>query len=517
MFIPIVFSLTPSHHDLIYTWVFFKSLDFAKRYHWPLIAQSRYFNEWEKIYATYPNVLEKEFVEIYECDTPPRKADLQNIIPIEIPHSIERDYISRFSSETDAFLTAVTDNWPELEDYLVKAIQNAEKTTGEKTQGLMTLAEFAFIKNVGKKLGIPVIHYEWSSIRSPAYNKKLLYMDFNGHMGNAKLARRYHEFHKNAARVPILSRKEILALFLKRDDLKYLNDEENIPMYEFGMACAGSWPGCINAFSKATNMEMYTRLLRLFNNDDIYVRNHPGDSDSCVIHEAKHVSNDSTIEFILKSKRIISMSSNIPYEAALFSRPAYDLGFTHYKLITNAELEKLEDKVPTDEQLSFITFCFFLPYELFWTKEYLIFRLSSPSEEDLYMFHLSYYIKSLNLDENILSLPEEERLKVILSKRLDDQRLITTSKWKDTIGDWDENYFSRYIKIHQLQDDVSVLTKRINDLELKNQRIEIDLRDNIANLQQQLTSVISSRSYRMTQPLRKAMAFVRKINDNITI
>jgi hypothetical protein len=473
MFIPIVFSLTPSDHDLVYTWIFLKSLDFAKRYHWPVIAQARYFNEWEKMYNTYPiyGTLTKEWSEIFEYDIP-RKSDLRKIIPIEIPCSIEQDYINRFPSETDAFLAAVTDEWPEMESFLFDAIQNTEKNNNQKTQALMAIADFAFINNIGKKLGIPVIHYEWSSIRFLHYEKKLLFMDFKGLAGNSELEERYHKFHKNAANVPVLSRKEILALFLKKNDLRYLIEEENVPLYEFGMACTTSWPGWVSAFSRVTNIEMYTRILRLFREEDIYVRNHPGDSGNCVINEAKHVSNGSIFDFILKSKRIISIGSNISFDAALFNRPVYDLGYSHYKMITNTDLEKLEDHIPTDEQLSFITFCFFLPYELFWTKEYLFFRLSNPSEKELYMFHLSYYLKSLSLEDGILSLPQEERLKTIIAKRMDEQRPIEIIKTKGIMWNQESDYLSWYIKFHQLSNALSVLEEKTNRLETRNREFE---------------------------------------------
>ena len=48
MIIPVVFTLLPLYDNLIYTWIFYKGVDLAKHYGWPVFAQQQYFTQTDK-------------------------------------------------------------------------------------------------------------------------------------------------------------------------------------------------------------------------------------------------------------------------------------------------------------------------------------------------------------------------------------------------------------------------------------------------------------------------------------
>ena len=91
MIVPVIFSLNPVSKERMYTWVFIKAVSFAKKWHWPVIAQKQYFDDIENMKGfCSDNLLEYFEYEIIG------KCDLEKIVSIVIPKEIETEYIKRF-------------------------------------------------------------------------------------------------------------------------------------------------------------------------------------------------------------------------------------------------------------------------------------------------------------------------------------------------------------------------------------------------------------------------------------
>ena len=58
-----------------------------------------------------------------------------------------------------------------------------------------------------------------------------------------------------------------------------------------------------------------------------------------------------------------------------------------------------------------------MPFELLKNVDYLRWRLQRPSEKEIYLFHLTFHLKQLGLQEQIFSLPENQWLEQILTQR----------------------------------------------------------------------------------------------------
>ena|GEM_PF-655350 len=416
MIIPFIFSLNLSDDGFMYGWTFLRSVDFCKEHRWPLIAQSQYFEQRDEMEELIPDLFKNACCEIFGYSLP-QKSDLDSIIPISIPKEIEKKFIKEYPSESDALHASLTSEWDEMESFLISTVTQLKTETSEKVEAFITLIDYPFLKSAAEKLGMKVIHFEMSTIRFPLYNQTLYYMDFQGLQGNVALEERHRAFCSEGSHVPTLSRKELLALFLNEKDLHYIEKSNNFPQFEVGIACQPNDNTAMSGHNAITNMEMYLRAKRVFAADDICVRNHPADPGSSLLRVANHIDAGSIFDFILNCKRVLSVSSNMPLDAALLGRPSYDLGWTQYRMIAPNSLEPLSDTVIDEQQLNFIVMNFLVPAKLFWSVDYLKYRLSFPSETDLYMHHMRHYLATVSLDESLFSLDKTQRLDTILIQR----------------------------------------------------------------------------------------------------
>lgn len=491
MIVPIVYSLAPWDHKMAYGWNFVKSLDFASKYRWPVIAPARYFN-WENLMLVSPALTTEPIMDLFDYEKP-TKALLERIIPFPIPVLIEKAFISEYPSRTDAYFASVTQDWPAMEDFFCEAIRQAEKQTGEKAEAIMALTDHQFLRNVARKLDISCVFYEFSSIRKPFYDRRIYYMDFHGLQENAKLAERYNAFQSQSKSLPILKRRELLALFLRKEDLYYIGDEKWLqePQFEMGIALPANEVFYGNAHNMINIDELSVRALELFEPDALCFRFHPNHQEK-IIPGAAHIDKGSLFDFILRCKRVVCAGSNTAFDAALFNRPAYDVGWSIYNLLANRSLEGLADAVPTDELLSFIVFCFFVPSELLWSPEYLRYRLTKPSEEALYWYHLSFIFNALSLDKSVLDLPSSERFNAILSNRMGNEPARSYGKMEAPIWGHADEKTRREIQFLRLQRAVECL--RMEQVQLSQQLVQVQ-----AKQEQQLAQVQMEKEQQLAQ------------------
>ena len=408
MIIPVVYSLNPVANNKMYTWVFIKAVSFAKKHYWPVIAQEQYFDSIDEMKGFFSENL----LEHFEYD-PICMDDLDKIIPIRIPKSIEKAYVKNFPSQTDAYLASIRESWVEMERFFEEEIQNLEKSAGEKIEAFITLPNNKFLENVAKKRNIPVIHFEWGPFRPKAY-RKTAYFSFENIV--TELEKRYNKFLEDHLdeKVPIFTKKEILAFFLEKDYLHYLFVDKQ-PTYEMGIATGYTTIGEYSAYNMVSMMELQTTVSEYFSEQDVCWRMHPEDPYHAQLDVKNKSQHESTIDFILDCKRVLSLSSNMIYEAMLYDKIGYDVGFSHYSFQGNSTLDGLKDKKPDIRFLNFVAFSYLIPYELLEDVDYIRYRLTNPSEDDIYNFHLNYYLNRLGLKRKVVE--EQDRLHSLLRAR----------------------------------------------------------------------------------------------------
>lgn len=418
MIIPLIFTLDPVYENLSQTWVFYKAVSFCKKYGWPVIAQEQYFTEWEKQNRIFPQFFQQDLCDMFEYDVP-KKADLYEIEPIIIPKKIEQNFITEKHTQSDAYVATFREDWQEMEDFLCDALQNVMDKSEEKIEAITCLTYVKFLDNVSKRLNISVIYYEWGPFRYSSY-RNTAFFDINGAYKHVRAM--FEDFKQcdGFKNVPVLSTREILALLLKENYLKYVTenttDLSDYNKYEMGII--GGYNSLVetSAYTYLNMVELYNSALKIFSESEVAVRYHPGDP----IHAHLNVPNEKTgelIDFILSCKRVACISSNVEVEAMLYGKKVYDTGVFKYEGIVNNDISGLEDREPTIEEINFIVFVSITPFEFLNSVEYLRFRLSNPDIKEIYLYHLRYYLDNFQISYEKFEKEAENRLGLILESR----------------------------------------------------------------------------------------------------
>jgi len=421
MFIPVAFAISPVTPENWLSLHFLQMIDFAAKNQFPVISHQHYFDllsDGEQCNRIMQNS------DVFHISTDFTELDFDPSLQIGIPIEIEKRFISKFPSETDAFISSVIDDWSEIEDFIFNALKSL--LTDKEAKAFISFNSNKFLNNISQRIGCSVINYELSAIREPNYNQTLYYFDFKGHYGNSSSSEKYKSYMADDhSKCTILTRKELLGLFLQNKDIDYLNYIDSDAPYEAGVASKGLTISGSFSSNKVNDAEMVQRAIKVFGKKNILYKPRFAHVYGEVLEAAWgeiDVHNENLFDFLVKSKRVICAGSNTSLDAALFGKIVYDVGFSHNAMISNDKLELLDDSKPSDENLSFIVFSTLVPVELFWEKEYLDYRMKNPSEVELYLYHMKYQLEKLGLEEVFFVMSSVDRLKSILEKRCIDYK-----------------------------------------------------------------------------------------------
>lgn len=493
MIVPIVFTFDPAYENLSQTWFFYKMLTICKKEHWPIVAQQQYYEQWDRQHEIFPQFFEKNTCELFDYDVP-KLDDFALIDKILIPKEIENKYIYEKGSQSDAYVASVEETWTEMENFMYEILKEYEHKKGEKIEAIISLTYLKFLENVSQKTGIPIIYYEWGPLRYSNY-RNTAFFDINGKYRNVE--KLYSEFCKEKTEVPILELKEILALFINKDYLKYVVSPEEYEQDKYEIGIVGGYNSITWVTSRINMVELYSLAREQYDEDKIAVRYHPGDP----IHAKMNVKNEITgnlIEFLLACKRIVCISSNIEVEAMLYGKTVYDLSDFKYKGIVNNDRRLTSQEKVNKNIINFIMFVCIIPYELLNNVEYIRYRLKNPSLKEIYMYHLKYYLKTFGIPECILNNKNEDRFYQIVLYRefnINCDILEGEEKMKD-------------ILIEQLVDEKNKnmeLKKQIEELliDRENEKAELN------NWQLKYNSLMNCKSMKITKPLRTIDNFIK--------
>lgn len=414
MIVPFIFSLDPVS-SMPCLWCFYKGVSFAKKELWPVIAQERYFSSYGDMPEDYAFFEQDEVCYKFDYDKP-QKEDLKKITQIKIPEILEADYISSFPSQTDAYLASLKQPWEAMEKFFQKSIEIIEEKYNEKIEAFLVFQFCKFIDDVANRNKIPVIHYEWGPMRYDFY-RNTAYFDWKGVCGNSNISERLKNFYSETDNtLPVFSRRELLALFLDKQYLHYATDEYGEPIYEMGIAFGYTTPTAISAFDGISAKELYAKVKKYYPEEKICVRYHPGDPLHAELR-CKNEDRGNLFEFLLNCKRIACINSNVSFDAMLFNRYVYEEKWSQYGAVSNHLNEGITDKPLDIRTLNFLAFGLLVPFELLNSVEYIRFRLREKNECKIYMYHLEYYLATLQISKKIFELKENERLSLIMAIR----------------------------------------------------------------------------------------------------
>ena len=145
-----------------------------------------------------------------------------------------------------------------------------------------------------------------------------------------------------------------------------------------------------------------------------------------------------------------------------------------------------------DVFMSFIAFGFLIPFEFLNNPEYLLWRLSKPSEKEIYLYHLYYYLNCCGLEKSVLDLEGGVRLKTIVQRR-------------ETVAHEQEAYYKSPIWMEHGPDVGRYIEKIRQDTLERWQKVLQERQQKLeeAHREEKLAKIRSSWWYPWSWPLRK--------------
>lgn len=519
MHIPFVFGI--DYEKLKYPkylWVFHKFVDFCTKNNFPIIAQEEYFKSPE-FYNNATNFMARD----YEFSVPDEDT-LISMLKYQITFEETKSILSMYEDTEKCWLDLLKNRNEVLENIIESKIKMIQKNyANKKIESILTWVWLPSLKVVCDKLKITLIQLELSAIRKENYNTILGYFTFDNKYCTKKIEEEYPKFKTITSEIFLYDRPTILTMFLKTINIDYLKSYFDSPKYNFGLDLGMPNECFFNTYSKYSHDEINEKLKSLASKNEILARGHPHASKA-IKGSKKFIIDDSrnSIEWILKCRRIVSSVSNIGFEAMLLGKTSYVLSDSmpfHYKAVKS--LSALEDEVVDLSFLNYLIFCYFAPYQLMFDKEYIDFRLTNPSLEEIYIKNQEFIFKNINwtkqepvtqkwLLEHFHKL-DKQKVKEILDYKYDSKQNDLENKLEVSYRENEEIKSLLEIKVNELKEKEeikSLLEAKINELVEKEEKLKNlektynDALNLIEKQNQEIKNMQNSKSWKITKPLR---------------
>ena len=348
----------------------------------------------------------------------------QYFVDDDVFDSLESFYGTR--TETLAYL--FSQRYDKLENRLFEIFEMIRlKHPKEKIEGVFnSLDAFESLRYVAKELKFPIVNYSFSAFRKPhGYRQTLYTATSNGYYWDANdSAHRYANYlSEQCDKMPVFGNSELIAIFGKERTLPLIQLIDLLPKYEMGICCE-CFSLAPQVFSEyhVTDDDIFYECKKLYNKDQIVVRSHAAHLDDIQV-ERDVVHNDPATT-ILSCKRVSSVLSQIILKVLLWKRTAVMRKGTS-TLSFLCESDYSSEQIVNVRALNYYIFCYLIPNDLMFSDSYWEWRMTNPSETEIYKKHLDFYIEKLNLPRFILTEKDETvRFKSILKSRGCDEELI---------------------------------------------------------------------------------------------
>lgn len=297
----------------------------------------------------------------------------------------------------------------------------------EKIEGVFHCLEgFESLRKITEEYHCPLINYSFSAIRKVhGYRQTLYFANLKEHFWNGDECRkRYQQFQKeNIASLPVFTNKELIAMIGKEHILPLMQLIDCKPKYEMGICCE-----CFSLIPSVFKEKPYTdddifyECKRLFGSDKLKVRSHAAHLNDIQV-DRNEVHND-PVSTILSCKRLTAVQSQILLKVLLWRRTAVlktdSLSFSYL-----CENEYTSEEIADIVGLNYFVIGYLIPSDLMFSDEYWKWRLTNPSEMEIYQRHMDFLLDVLEINKDkVLSLEGKERFKYLLEARGCDKQLI---------------------------------------------------------------------------------------------
>ncbi len=337
----------------------------------------------------------------YGYDPP---ADLAGVSHEALPADLLTPRLQRLGSSWKLYGQLVTKRLPELEVAFTASLRALDSRT--RVEAILAFANNPSVSQVAREHGLPVVHNEFGPLRPPGYVMTGDW-DRRGVSRTSEAASRYSTFRRAAiaGRVGLLDRQEMLEV-LRRTPPAAPMDEQ--PRYRVGVALQGDDNACVQGIGALDLLSMARRHHRA---DELLVRHHPGAITRYPASLGVVDTSPSATAFIAQCDTVLTVSSGTALETLLLGRRAVVVGDSPFTLAADRRLEsrRARSEVEQLRRLNFLTFGYLVPGALMFDADYVRWRLTSPSELDIYRCHQRWYLARM-ADQ-----PRPERLPVALA------------------------------------------------------------------------------------------------------
>ena len=422
MFVSIVLNTEYSHISYRIRW-YLKNLLHCKENGWALITHEYIKNNFEKLQSE----IDDRFINDFEM----RRFSLDEVRDVEqyfIPDVLFNNKEKECGSRTEMLLDTSLGGFDELENYF-RGVLNIIKSKhpNETIDGVFYCLDcFGCLQKVCKEQGIPLFAYSFSAIRKPhGYRQTLYFSHPDGElMGSHDAMARYRRYiNEDNTDIPVFDNREILAILGKQRNLPLLRLIDHCPQYEIAR-CNDLGAILPRSFAEIryTDDDLRYETELLYSNEDIKVRTHAAQLGYMQIDRSD--THNDPASYILSCKRLVAVHSQIMLKGLLWKRavisPKYTMGFS---FLCNTDYKST--KVADIKGLNFYIFCCLIPGDLMFSDTYWKWRMTNPSESEIYKKHLGFYIEKLNLPQSILTeTSKSRRLRNILKSRNCDEEVI---------------------------------------------------------------------------------------------
>lgn len=413
MIVPFVFTMAP-YVEAPYLWYFYKWLEVCKTHHWPIIAQEAYFYSpryFIKLGRREAYDLTRAGREEYVL---PKNSDLRRIDRYAIPETLLKELETEKGSISDAYCFLLENVYPPLVNWLRETILEIQQNHSEPIEAFAVLQHSPSLCSVAEEFKIPVVHLERGPFREWNYIKTAFWDLENLHGGHT-IEKRYEKFcnEYEDGHIPIFTGKELLSIFLNVEQLFVLDKMETChPSKKIGIALGYAIEPLHLTKTFFNDCELLIKAKQKYGEEKMLVRKHPGDPYGAqypMFSSCMEPRGNSSIDFILECEEIASIGSNVSMEAMYYGRKAYTM-VPCPSYFPSAHSLTEDACCASDLYLSFYALSYVIPHEFMTNYEYYLWRLSGPSEREIYFKHLEFYFKKKNIPFSVLSLEGNNRL-----------------------------------------------------------------------------------------------------------
>lgn len=389
MIVPLIFDvLTYKKEDPVYSWVFYRFVDFLKNGNGFVIANEQYYSFVDRKKKDYfaANCRDMEY-------TFPKNSDIQASQKYQISNLEMDRLVTKYETPYQMMKQMVVERDEDFEDLLSSRLDAIELDSHKKIEAILLWVGLKSVYEVAQKRNIKVIVLELSSIRKPNYNTTLGYFSFQDKYDRRGCKDDYYEFVKeyNKKPFPLLSRKELLSFFVTTDELYCLEAISSPEPYELGISPGLQQDYFFDNFANEPLRDTLKKIKTLFDDNRVSVRFHPRyqwklPNKKWAIDRSK-----SSFDWILKCRRIVTSISNVGFEAMLLGKTAYVLSdYMPYSFMAPNHLNYIEDEIVSIQFLNYMLFSYFVPWKLIFDMDYIQWRLTDPSPVERFHRHYEY-------------------------------------------------------------------------------------------------------------------------------